>query len=186
MENERNRVCPVGLANSLDGKIRRLLQNPRTILSPYVREGMTVLDIGCGPGFFSIELAQMVGGTGRVISADLQEEMLGKLRDKIRGTELERRITLVTCVRDNINVFDKIDFGLAFFMVHEVPDKRTFFKQLKSIVNDKGQILFVEPKLFHVSQRDFGITNAIAEREGFKTKPGPRLPFSWSAVLTNE
>ncbi|MCX6138897.1 MAG: methyltransferase domain-containing protein, partial [Ignavibacteriales bacterium] len=76
MDSERNRVCPVEYANSLDSKIRKWLQNPKKILAPYVQEGMTVLDIGCGPGFFSIEMAKMVGKTGKVISADLQEGML--------------------------------------------------------------------------------------------------------------
>jgi ubiquinone/menaquinone biosynthesis C-methylase UbiE len=91
MDNEHNRVCPVGLADSLDSRIRRWLQDPQKILFPFVRQGMTVLDIGCGPGFFSIELAKMVGRTGRVISADLQDGMLRKLSAKIRGTELMRR-----------------------------------------------------------------------------------------------
>ena len=55
MTAEKNRVCPVELADSLDSKIRRFLQNPQKILKPFVSEGMKVLDIGCGPGFFSIE-----------------------------------------------------------------------------------------------------------------------------------
>ena len=91
MSNRRNRVCPVERAGSLDNRIRRWLQNPRKILEPYIKEGMTVLDVGCGPGFFSIEIAQLVGKSGRVIAADLQEGMLQKLRDKIRGTELEEQ-----------------------------------------------------------------------------------------------
>jgi len=61
MEPERNRVCPVELAGSLDNKIRRWLQNPQKILDPYVKEGMKVLDLGCGPGFFSTAMAKMVG-----------------------------------------------------------------------------------------------------------------------------
>jgi hypothetical protein len=61
----KNRVCPVERAGSLDNRFRRLLQNPRKILGPYIEEGMTVLDLGCGPGFFSIEIAQMVGKSGR-------------------------------------------------------------------------------------------------------------------------
>jgi ubiquinone/menaquinone biosynthesis C-methylase UbiE len=185
MTTERNRVCPTELADSLDSRIRRWLQNPRAILAPYIKVGMTVLDVGCGPGFFSIEIAQMVGDTGKVISADLQDGMLGKLRDKIRGTALEKRISLVKCSGDRINVVDKIDFGLAFYMVHEVPDKQSFFSQLKSILDDDGQILLVEPKLFHVSRAAFRETIATAERAGFKAQPGPRLPLSWSAVLTN-
>ena len=162
MDNERNRVCPVALADSLDNKMRRWLQNPHKILSPFIREGMTVLDVGCGPGFFSIELAKMVGSNGKVISADLQDGMLLKLAGKIRGTELEKRIKLVKCEKDRINVSEKIDFGLAFFMVHEIPGKEHFFKELKSILNEKGQILIVEPKFLHVSRKDFELTTKIA------------------------
>lgn len=183
MENERNRVCPVELAHSLDSKIRKWLQNPRKILAPFIKEGMTVLDIGCGPGFFSIEMAAMVGPTGKLISADLQEGMLHKLREKIKGTELEGRITCVQCDKDKTNVSDPVDFILAFYMVHEVPDKDSFFKQLKSILRDKGLFLLVEPKLFHVSREDFDRTTTLAERNGFRIEPGPNLPLSWSAVL---
>ena len=117
MESERNRVCPVELANSLDNKIRRWLQNPQKILAPYMKEGMTVLDVGCGPGFFSLEIAKMVGRNGKVISADLQEGMLQKIRDKIKGTEFEERMKLVHCDKDKINVQERVDFILAFYMV---------------------------------------------------------------------
>ena len=107
MKEEKIRVCPVELANSLDNKIRRWLQNPQKILSPYIREGMTVLDIGCGPGFFSIEIAKLVGKNGRVFSVDMQEGMLQKIRIKIQGTELEDRIELIKCEQDRINVPEK-------------------------------------------------------------------------------
>jgi ubiquinone/menaquinone biosynthesis C-methylase UbiE len=185
MDNERNRVCPVEYANSLDSKIRKWLQNPRKILSPYVHEGMTVLDIGCGPGFFSIEMAKMVGRTGKVISADLQEGMLQKLNNKIKGTEIQDRITLVQCAKDKTNLSDRVDFILAFYLVHEVPDKLSFFKELKNVLNEKGQFLLIEPKLFHVSEKEFKATTALAETVGFKIYQGPRLPFSWSALLKN-
>ena len=185
IDNERNRVCPVGLASPLEASIRRWLQDPRKILSPFVKEGMTVLDIGCGPGFFSIDLAGMVGWTGKVISADLQDGMLRKLSTRIRGTELEARIHLVKCERDTINVSQKIDFGLAFWMVHEVPDKLGFFQQLKAIMNDQARILMVEPTLFHVSRKEFEATTSLAEDAGLVVSPGPRLLLSWSAVLGN-
>jgi ubiquinone/menaquinone biosynthesis C-methylase UbiE len=183
--NETNRTCPVALANSLDSKIRKWLQSPQQVLSPFVREGMTVLDIGCGPGFFSVEMARMVGSTGRVVAADLQDGMLQKLHAKIRGTELEERIHLVKCERDRINVSEKIDFGLAFWMVHEVPDKEGFFKELKATLNEKAQILMVEPKMFHVTRKEFESTTALAEHAGFVVSPGSRLLLSWSAVLGN-
>ena len=183
MESDRNRVCPVELAQSLDNRIRRWLQDPSKIVAPYVKEGMTVLDIGCGPGFFSVEMAKLVGKNGKVISADLQEGMLRKLGDKVKGTALEERIKLVKCERDNINVSEKVDFVLAFYMVHEVPDKNSLFKQLKMILNEHGQFLLVEPKLFHVNKKEFASTTKAAENNGFKVYPGPTLPLSWSAIL---
>ena len=185
MDTEKNRVCPVRLAKSLDSRIRRWVQSPQKILAPYVRQGMTVLDIGCGPGFFSMEMARMVGKGGRVISADLQEGMLQKLGDKTRGTDLEERIELIKCDKDNINVVGRVDFILAFFMVHEVPDKHSLFRQMKGILNEKGRVLLVEPKLFHVSRREFESTIRLAEGVGFKSSKGPSVRFSWSAVLSN-
>jgi ubiquinone/menaquinone biosynthesis C-methylase UbiE len=183
MERERNRVCPVELASSLDGRIRRWIQNPNKIVAPYVKEGMTVLDVGCGPGFFSIEMAKLVGPGGKVISADLQEGMLEGLGNKIRGTAFEERIKRVKCEKDKVNVSDSVDFILAFYMVHEVPDKNSFFKQLRLILKEQGRFLLVEPKLFHVSRKEFQATTKLAENNGFRIYPGPELPFSWSAVL---
>jgi ubiquinone/menaquinone biosynthesis C-methylase UbiE len=186
MNKEKNRVCPVELAGSLDNKIRKWFQNPQKILAPYIKEGMKVLDIGCGPGFFSIELAKMVGKTGKVFSADLQEGMLQKIRNKIHGTELEERIKLIKCEEDKINVPEKVDFILAFYMVHEVPNKERLFEALKNVLDEKGQFLIVEPKLFHVTKKEFGETMNIAEKAGFKVTQGPKLPFSFSAILKND
>jgi ubiquinone/menaquinone biosynthesis C-methylase UbiE len=185
MNNDRNRVCPVQFAGALESKIRRWLQNPQRILSPFVREGMTVLDIGCGPGFFSLEMARMAGRTGKVIAADLQDGMLQKLSIKVRGTELEERIRLVRCEKDRINVSEKIDFGLAFYMVHEVPNKALFFSELKAILKEKAKILLVEPKLFHVSRVEFEATTKIAEQAGLVASAAPQLLLSWSTVLEN-
>lgn len=184
MDAERNRVCPVELASSLDNKFRRWLQDPRKILAPYVTEGMKALDVGCGPGFFSIELAHLVGPTGHVVAADLQAGMLEKLRHKIKGTDLEKRITTVQCERDGINVSEKVDFILAFYMVHEVPDQVSFFRQLKPLLKEGGRGLLVEPKLFHVSKEAFQATLGLAEQAGFRIAPGPKLLLSWSALLS--
>ncbi len=47
---------------------------------------------------------------------------------------------------------------------------------------DDARFLVVEPKLFHVSRREFEITTGIAKKAEFQMTPEPRLPFSWSAV----
>jgi ubiquinone/menaquinone biosynthesis C-methylase UbiE len=183
MNDERTRVCPVELANSLDSKLRRWLQNPRKILSPYIKEGMTVLDIGCGPGFFTIEMAAMVGNSGKVIAVDMQEGMLRILGDKIRGTELEHRTVLVHCAKDTLRLPEKVDFGLAFFMVHEVPDKDRYFREVRAALKETGQFLVVEPKYVHVSKQAFAATISIAQSAGLSVHEGPRLPICQTAIL---
>ncbi|MDP4192688.1 MAG: class I SAM-dependent methyltransferase [Bacteroidota bacterium] len=185
MATDSPRVCPAKLAGTLDSNLRKIFQDPSKILSPYIKEGMTVLDMGCGPGFFTVEIAKMVGPSGKVIAADLQEEMLQILKKKIQGTELESRIKLIKADEDKINVTDKVDFILIFFVAHEVEDKDKLFSQLRSVLKDDGKFLIVEPKHFHVSTEAFKLTLKKAKDNGFNVQPGPKHLFSQSAILTN-
>jgi ubiquinone/menaquinone biosynthesis C-methylase UbiE len=180
--NRKNRVCPVKKAGSLDNRIRRWIQNPRKILGPYIEAGMTVLDIGCGPGFFSIEAAEMVGKAGRVIAADLQQGMLDKLRDKIRGTTLEQRITLHKCQEDRIGVSANADFILLFYIVHEVPNTEELFNEVTAILKPEGKVLIVEPP-FHVSRTAFEQTVGEARDAGLTEIDRPKLFFSKTVLL---
>jgi len=180
-----NRICPVDRAGGLDNSIRKLLQNPQKILKPYIHEGMTVLDVGCGPGFFSIEIAKLVGNTGRVIAADLQEGMLDKVRQKIKGTALEPKVTLHKCLEESIDLTEKVDFILAFYMIHEVPDQDKLFREMKSILNSEGKILIIEPK-FHVSKKAFDSMIDEIISIGFDIKDRPKVFFSRAVVVKNK
>ncbi len=182
MSNRNNRICPVERAGSLDSRIRRWLQNPQKILKPYIKEGMTVLDLGCGPGFFSIDMAQMVGNSGGVIASDLQKGMLQKVRDKIKGTELEKRITLHKCEENKIGVSEHVDFVLLFYMVHEIKNKEDFFNEIRTILRPNGQVLLVEPP-FHVSKSAFEETVGKARDAGFTDVKGPNVLFSKTIIL---
>lgn len=182
MNDRNNRVCPVEKAGSLDNILRRWLQHPKKILRPYIREGMTVLDLGCGPGFFSIYMAEMVGKSGRVIAADLQEGMIEKLRDKIRGTEFEVLIQLHKSEKNRIGVSEKVDFVLAFYMVHEVQNKEALFEQISSLLKPKGQLFIVEPP-FHVSKAAFEETIEKAKIVGLTTVERPKVLFSKAVIM---
>jgi ubiquinone/menaquinone biosynthesis C-methylase UbiE len=182
MNDKSTRVCPVEKADSLDTRMRRWLQNPKKILKPYIEEGMTVLDFGCGPGFFSVGLSQMVGESGKVIAADLQEGMLQKLKEKIKGTELRNRITLHKCEEDKIGITDKVDFVLAFYIVHEVVNKEGLFAEIETILKPNGQLLIVEPP-FHVSKKAFEETIRKAKAAGFTEVKRPNVLFNKAVVL---
>jgi ubiquinone/menaquinone biosynthesis C-methylase UbiE len=185
LTNRNKRVCPVERAGGLDSRIRRWLHNPQKILGPYVKEGMTVIDIGCGPGLYAIEMALMVGDSGRVIAADLQDGMLDLVRNKVAGTEIENRVTLHKCESTKIGVTEKIDFALAFYMVHELPDQEAFYSELATILKPGGQLLVIEPP-FHVSRSAFRKSLDRANAAGLKASDGPRVLLSKTAVLCRD
>jgi ubiquinone/menaquinone biosynthesis C-methylase UbiE len=186
MSKERNkRICPVEYAGGLDNSVRRLLQNPQKILKPYIHEGMTVLDLGCGVGFFSIAIAKLLKDSGKVIAADLQEGMLEKVTQKIKGTSLEQRITIHKCQEDTIGVTENVDFVLVFYMIHEVPNQLNLLRELKSILNPDGKIYIIEPK-FHVSKKSFEEMITKIKDIGFEIIDRPKVFISRTVLLTNK
>ena len=131
---------------------------------------------------FSIELARMVGKSGRVIASDLQEGMLQKLRDKIQGTELEERITLHKCEKNKLGLSENVDFVLAFYMVHEIPNQEDFFNEIKSILKPNGQVFIVEPP-FHTSKTAFEGTIKKAREAGLIAIDRPKMFPNKAVVL---
>lgn len=180
--DKKNRICPVEHAGLLDFNIRKLFQNPKKILQPYINEGMTVLDLGCGPGFFTMEMAKLVGKTGKVIAADLQEGMLAIVRKKIQNSAMADIVKLHLCRPEGIGLSEKFDFILVFYMLHEVPDQAGFLRELKSLLKPGGKILIVEPK-FHVSQDDFLVSISIMKQAGFAVLAEPKIRFSRTVVI---
>jgi ubiquinone/menaquinone biosynthesis C-methylase UbiE len=146
---------------------------------------MTVLDLGCGPGFFLIEIAKMVSDSGKVMAADLQEGMLEKVEKKIKGTDLEQRFEIHKCQDDKIGVTEKVDFVLAFYMIHEVPDQDKLFGELRSILKPEGKIYIIEPKL-HVSKKSFERMINRLINIGFEIIDRPKIFFSRTVLLTNK
>ncbi|MBP1665599.1 MAG: Methyltransferase type 11 [Bacteroidetes bacterium] len=182
-KEKRPYICPVEYAGSLDNPIRKLVHKPHRILEAYISKGMTVLDLGCGPGFFTIEMAKLVGETGRVIAADLQQGMLDKVAGKIRGTDLEQRIELHKCQDDMIGISKKVDFVMAFWMVHEVPDQQRLFEELKSVMNPGGRIWIIEPRI-HVTEKSFKMMISRLESTGLEIIERPGIWLSRSVLLT--
>jgi ubiquinone/menaquinone biosynthesis C-methylase UbiE len=180
--NHSNRVCPVERSGALDSSLRRVFQNPAKILKPYLKPGDKVLDFGCGPGFFTFDIAQLVGKSGLVYAADLQEGMLKKVEAKITFLNMESRIKLHKCEQDAIGLNDTVDFILAFYMIHELINQENTFLEFKTILNPDGRLLIIEPD-FHVSRTDFHNMLMRLEKVGFKIIERPKLIFSRSVLL---
>ncbi|MCI4625101.1 MAG: class I SAM-dependent methyltransferase [Candidatus Magnetoovum sp. WYHC-5] len=178
----KSNVCPWWQAYFFDNKLRNLIHSPERLLSKYVKEGMVVLDVGCGMGYFSIGMAKLVGHSGCVISADLQPQMLEVLSKRAQKANVFNNIRPRLCKPDSIEVTESVDFVLAFWMVHEVPNTSEFFRQIVNILKPEGNMLIAEPKI-HVSFDRFMEIVAIAKDVGFQIIESPSIRFSRSVLL---
>jgi len=170
-----HQVCPPWVGYFLLNPFRRLFENPNKMLGPFVREGMTVLEPGCGMGYFTLPLARMVGPKGRVVAVEIQEKMLSVLSRRARKAGLDDRIDIRHIGDNNLGIGDllnKVDFAAAIHVVHEVPDQTIFFKEVWEALKPGGKMLVLEPK-GHISQTEFEQTVETANQVGFKTKAVP-------------
>jgi ubiquinone/menaquinone biosynthesis C-methylase UbiE len=178
-------VCPWWLVKSFDNFLRPYIHNPDKLFGPYVKPGMTVLDVGCGRGFATLGLARLVGEAGKVIAADLQPEMLEMVRARARDDGLSRRIVTHQCRSDRIGVTDRTDFALAFFMVHEVPDQAAFIAQIAKILRPSGRFFVAEP-LVHTTRAGFDRIVSRAQEAGLSVLERPKVVFGRAVVFVKK
>ncbi len=162
----------------LSSPLRRLLHDPQKILGPYVRSGMQVLDCGCGMGFFSLALAKMVGGEGRVWAIDLQPEMIEVLNRRAAKAGLSACIDArISRTKDRLGIDEltsSINFALAFGVIHELSDKAGIISQIFDSLTASGIFLLVEPKA-HISTSDFTHTEGMVQKAGFEIANHPLI-----------
>ncbi len=141
------------------------------------------IDLGCGPGYFTLPLAELVGETGSVIAADVQQEMLDRLRARAEKAGLLSRIRFHHSDLVGPGVLGPADFALAFWMLHEVPEKPTFLRQVHDSLKEGGTFLLVEPS-GHVSKARFAATVELVQQAGFAPVARPRTGFSRAVLFS--
>ena len=169
----------------LASPLRRFLYSPEDILKPHIREGMNVLDVGCGMGFFSFPMAKLVGERGRVVCIDLQERMIKGLLRRSKKAGLLDRIDARVSQKNSLMLNDiagKIDLALAFAVVHEVPDKERLLLEIWNTMKEGGRLLIAEPKA-HVSKTDFDKSISIARNVGFEVINDLAIRRSYAMLL---
>jgi ubiquinone/menaquinone biosynthesis C-methylase UbiE len=164
------RVCPFWIGYLLVNPLRRLFENPAGLLGGLVHAGATVLEPGCGMGYFTLPLAQMVGEAGRVIAIDIQPKMLSALKKRALRAGLAERIEMRLGEPERLKIEDlngQVDLALGLHMVHEVDNPAGFFSEIRPALKDDGRLFIMEPK-GHVSVDYFVKTVAAAEAIGFR------------------
>jgi ubiquinone/menaquinone biosynthesis C-methylase UbiE len=175
-------VCPWWAGYFIDNPLRRMLHSAEAILGRYVRPGMTVMDLGCGMGLFSIAMARMVGDQGCVIAVDIQQRMLDVLQRRAEKSGVASRIRIHRAAPDRLGVDGTVDFALAFAVMHEVPDAERFLAQVCSCLKSDARFLVAEPRL-HVSTAAFQGMLTLARAVGLGVLEEPHVRLSHAVVL---
>jgi 2-polyprenyl-3-methyl-5-hydroxy-6-metoxy-1,4-benzoquinol methylase len=181
-DKNKHLVCSAEHAGALDTPLRKLANNPIKILKPYLTKGMKALDLGCGPGFFTFEMANLVGDKGKIVALDLQEEMLNKVQHKIKASSAANTISTHQCQAESLAITESFDFILAFYVIHEIPDQKNLFKEIKQILKPDGKMLIAEP-WFHVNKKAFETMKQNIANAGFEIIEKPSYFFSRAIVI---
>ena len=181
----KQRVCPVWVGYLLLNPLRKFLENPVKLFGDYVKPGMTVLEPGCGPGYFTLPLAEMVGPEGRVICLDVQEKMLDIVKRRAQKAGLADRLEL-RVVRDRSlgspDLAGQVDLAVAMHMVHEVPEPESFLGEVHTLLKPGGRLYVVEPKA-HTTEHDYGEMLRMAEDKGFQVETSSKNRFVRKAIF---
>jgi ubiquinone/menaquinone biosynthesis C-methylase UbiE len=163
------RVCPFWIGYLLINPLRNLFENPKKLFGNLVHEGMVVLEPGCGMGYFTLPLARLVGGTGRVIAIDIQPKMIAALGKRAQKAGLFERIEVRLGESDRLNIGDlggTVDLAVAIYMVHETLHPDRLFREIWNSLKNGGRLLVMEPR-GHVSLKEVERSIGVAREVGF-------------------
>lgn len=178
----KTHLHPLEKASALESRLRLLLQNPRRILKRYIHSGMTVLDLGCGTGYFTLEIVKLLEKNGKVIASDVQKGMLEILEQKIKNSELQKQIQILNNQENTLNVTEKVDFIFAFYSFHEMKYIDSIINELQKILKPETNILISEQK-FHVSKYTFNTIIKKMENIGFEICKRPKIFLSRTVIM---
>ncbi len=153
-----------------DNPIRRRFSNPyKRLQDAGILEGKTVLEIGCGPGFFTIPCSKMVGSDGLVYALDIHPLAIKRVKRKIKENSLNN-ITLIEANASDTGLPDQ-SIDLAFFFgVPRLLRNETLFKtvllELQRVLRHKGIISIKSSKKSLINLLKQYSFSFVKERKG--------------------
>lgn len=109
-----------------------------------VKRGMTVCDMGCGNGFYSLQLAKMVGKNGNVLAVDIQPEMLELLRDRMEKEGVENVTPILGSLHNPRLPTGQVDLILLVDVYHEFSHPQHMLQAMHRSLAPGGQIVLLE------------------------------------------
>ena len=126
-------------------KLTDLIWNPRRRLKKIpIKEGMAVLDYGCGPGRYTLPVARLVGPKGKAFAVDIQPLAVSMVKEKAAGESLTN-IEAILVNSYNTGIEDSsIDLVLLLDTLHQIGDCDALFLEIRRVLKQDG-VLFMDP-----------------------------------------
>lgn len=109
-----------------------------------VKPGMTVCDMGCGNGFYALQLATMVGPEGQVLAVDIQSEMLKLLRRRMEQNGIENITPILGSVHNPRLPKRQVDIMLCVDVYHEFSHPEHMLRHMRDALKPDGRIVLLE------------------------------------------
>jgi ubiquinone/menaquinone biosynthesis C-methylase UbiE len=136
---------PAFIARFIDNPIRRRIQPPAKVVDWIgIRDGMYILEIGPGPGTFTIEAAKRAGEKGNVLAVDIQPTVISKLKNRLQKDKITNVTATVASAYElsfSSNSFDRV-FMIA--VLAEIPDRKKALLECKRVLKDNGLLAIGE------------------------------------------
>jgi len=125
------------MKEKLDSPERRAVLPPKEILvQNNLHKGQTLVDIGCGTGYFTLAGAEIVGEAGKAVGLDTSAEMISHLENKILVKGYSNTHLLLS--------EEYADFAVLGFIFHEVDNKARFLQEIRRVLKPSGTLLILE------------------------------------------
>jgi ubiquinone/menaquinone biosynthesis C-methylase UbiE len=109
-----------------------------------VKPGMTICDMGCGNGFYSLKLAEMVGPEGKVLAVDIQPEMLRLLQARADEAGIDNIEKILGDIDDPKLEPGTVDLILCVDVYHEFSHPEEMLSHMRKSLKPEGQLVLVE------------------------------------------
>lgn len=132
-------------AGWLTREVRQREEDCETMLKALgVKPGQTVCDMGCGNGFYTLKLAEMVGEKGAVYAVDIQQEMLRLLESRAEKTNLKNITPVLGSLIDPRLAEGKLDLILCVDVYHEFSHPEHMLAAMRKALAKDGRLVLVE------------------------------------------
>lgn len=109
-----------------------------------VKQGMTICDMGCGNGFYSVQLARLVGPEGKVLGVDIQPEMLEMLKERAAEAKVDNIEPILGTLVDPKLPAGQVDLILCVDVYHEFSHPEHMLAAMRQSLAPEGLVVLVE------------------------------------------